>query len=65
MGLTGNPSDEDLINSAEARFRGLNIDDAIRKDLAADKAKGKTTMRKAKQTSCPWVPCWRVQRHVD
>jgi len=28
-------------------------------------AKGKTTKRNAKQVHCPWVPCWRVLRHVD
>ena len=65
LSLKGNPSDEDLISAAVARFCGLNIYEAMRKDRASDKAKGKTTKRKAKQTTCPWVPCWRVLRHVD
>jgi len=65
LSLTGNPSDEDLISAAVARFCGLNTYEAMRKDRASDKAKGKTTMRKAKQTTCPWVSCWRVLRHVD
>jgi len=50
--LTGDPSDEDLISAAVARFCGLNIYEAMRKDRASDKAKGKTTKRKAKQTTC-------------
>jgi len=65
LSLTGNPSDEDLISAAVARFCGLIIYEAMRKDRASDKAKGKTTKQKAKQTTCPWVPCWRVLRHVD
>jgi len=65
LSLTGNPSDEDLISAAVARFCGLNIYEAMRKDRASDKAKGKTTKRKAKQTTCPCVPCWRVLSHVD
>jgi len=65
LSLTGNPTDEDLISAAVARFCGLNIYEAMRKDRSSDKAKGKTTKRKAKQTTCPWVPCWRVLRHVD
>jgi len=35
------------------------------KDRASDKAKGNKKKRKAKQTTCPWVRCWRVLRHVD
>jgi len=54
-----------LISAAVARFCGLNIYEAMRKDRASEKAKGKTTKRKAKQTTCPLVPCWRVLRHVD
>jgi len=65
LSLTGNPSDEDLISAAVARFCGLNIYEAMGKDRASDKAKGKTTSRKAKQTTCLWVSCWRVLRHVD
>jgi len=65
MELTGNPSDEDMISAAMARFCGANVYEAIRKDRTADKAKGKATKRKAKQVHCPWVPCWRVLRHVD
>jgi len=65
LSLTGNPSDEDLNSAAVARFCGLNMYEAMRKDRASDKARGKTTKRKAKQTNCPWVPCWRVLRHVD
>jgi len=65
LSLRGNPSDEDLISAAEACFCGLNIYEAMRKDRASDKAKGKTTKRKAKQATCPWVSCWRVLRHVD
>jgi len=65
MSLTGNPSDEDLISAAVARFCGLNIYEEMRKDRASDKSKGKTTKRTEKQTTCPWVPCWRVLRHVD
>jgi len=65
LSLTGNPSDEVLISAAVARFCGLNIYEAMRKDRASDKVKGKTTKPKAKQTTCPWVPCWRVLRHVD
>jgi len=62
LSLTGNPSDEDLISAAVARFCALNIYEAMRKDRASGKAKGKTTKRKAKQTTCLWVPCWRVLR---
>jgi len=63
--LTGNPSEEDMISAAMARFCGANVCEALRTDRAADMAKGKTTKRKAKQVHCPWVPCWRVLRHVD
>jgi len=65
LSLKSNLSDEDLISAAVARFCGLNIYEAMRKDRASDNAKGKTTKRKAKQMTCPWVPCWRVLRHVD
>jgi len=65
LSLTSNPSDEDLISPAVARFCGLNIYEAMRKDRPSEKAKGKTTKRKAKQTTCPWVPCWRVLRPVE
>jgi len=65
LSLTGNPSDEDLIGDAVALLCGLNIDEAMRQDRGSDKAKGETTKRKAKQTTCPWVPCWQVLRHVD
>ena len=64
LSLTGNPSDEDLISAAVARFCGLNIYEAMRKDRVSDKAKGMRTKRKAKQTTCPWVPWWRVLGHV-
>jgi len=64
LSLTDNPSDEDLISAAVARFCVRNIYEAMRNDRASAKAKGKTTKRKAKQTTCPWVPCWRVLRHV-
>ena len=57
LSLTGNPSDEDLISAAVARFCGLNIYEAMRKDRASDKAKGKTATRKETQTTCPWAPC--------
>jgi len=56
MELTGNPSDEDMISAAMARFCGANVYETIRKDRTADKAK---------QVHCPWVPCWRVLRPVD
>jgi len=65
MELTGNPSDEDMISAAMTRFCVANVCEAIRKDRAADEAKGKATKHKAKQVHCPWVPCWRVLRHVD
>jgi len=65
MGLTGNPSEEDMISAPMARFCGANVCEAMRKDRAEDMAKGKSTKRKAKQVHCPWVPCWRVLRHVD
>jgi len=65
MELTGNPSDEKMISAAMARFCGANVYEDIRKDRTEDKAKGKATKRKAKQVHCPWVPCWRVLRHVD
>jgi len=65
MELKGNPSDEDMISAAMARFCGANVYETIRKDRTADKAKGKATKRKAKQVHCPVVPCWRVLRHVD
>jgi len=51
LSLTVNPSDEDLISATVARFCGLNIYEAMRKDRASDKVKGKTTKRKAKQTT--------------
>ena len=65
MELTGNPSDEDMISAAMARFCGANVYEAIRKDITEDKAKGKATKPKAKQVLCPWVPCWRVLPHVE
>jgi len=65
MELTGNPSEKDMISAAMARFCGTNVYEAKREDSAEDMAKGKTTKRKAKQVHCPWVPCWRVLRHVD
>jgi len=51
LSLTVNPSDQDLISATVARFGGLNIYEAMRKDRASDKAKGKTTKRKEKQTT--------------
>ena len=65
MELTGNPNEEDFISAAMARFCGSNVYEAMRKDCAADMAKGDTTKHKAKQVQCPCVPCWRVLRHVD
>jgi len=65
LSLTGNPSDKDLIRAAVARFCGLCFYEAMRNDRVSDKAKVKTTKRKAKQTTSPWVPCWRILRHVD
>jgi len=65
LSLTDNPSDKDLISAAVARFCGLNTYESMRKDRTSDKAKGKTTKRKVKQTTCPWVSCWRVLCHVD
>jgi len=65
MELTENPSEEDMISAAMARFCGANVYEAMRKDRAENMAKGKTTKRKAKQVHCPWFPCWRVLRHVD
>jgi len=65
MELTGNPNEEDMISAAMARFCGANVYEAMRKDRAADMAKGKTNKRKAKQVHCQWVPRWRVLRHVD
>jgi len=58
MERTSNPSDEDMISAAMARFCGANVYEAIRKDRTAEKAKGKATKRKAKQVHCLWVPCW-------
>jgi len=51
--LTGNPSDDDMISAAMARFCGANVCEEIRKDRTADKAKGMATKRKAKQVHCP------------
>jgi len=65
MELTRNSSEEDIISAAMARFCGANVYEAMRKDRAADMAKGKTTKRKAKHVHCPWVPCWRVLRHIE
>ena len=65
MELTGNPGDEDMISAAMARSCGATLYEAIRRDLTEDKEKGKATKRKAKQVHCPWVPCWRVPRHVE
>jgi len=65
LSLTGNPSDEDLISAAVARFCALNMYEAMRKDRASGKAKRQTRKRKEKQTTCLWVPCWRVLRHVE
>jgi len=65
LSLTGNTSDLDLTSATVARFCGLSIHEAMRKERASDKAKGKTNKREAKQTSCPWVPRWQVLRHVD
>jgi len=65
MNLSSNPSDEDMISAAMARFCGANIYEAMRKDRTADKVNGKATMGKARQMHCRWVPCWRVLRHVD
>ena len=51
MELTGNPSDEDMISAAMARFCGTSVCKAMRKDRAADEAKGKTTKRKFKSST--------------
>jgi len=53
------------MSAAMARFCGASVYEAMRKDRVADMDKGKKTKRKAKQVHCPWVPCWRVLRHVD
>ena len=65
MKLTGNPSQEDMMSEAMARFCGANVHEAMRKDRVEDMAQGRTTKCTAKQELCPWVPCWRVLRHVD
>jgi len=54
-----------MIRAAVVRFCGLNIDKAMRKDRASDKAKRTKIKRKSKQTTGPWVPFLRVLRHVD
>jgi len=64
MEVTGNPSEEDMIRAAMARFCGANVYEAMRKDIAEDMAKSKTIKRRTKQVHCLWVPCWRVLRHV-
>jgi len=64
MELTENPSEENMISAAMARFCDANVYEAMRKDRAADMAKGKKTKRKAKQVHCPWVPCVASQ-NVD
>jgi len=51
MELTGSPTDEDLIVAELARFCGTNVCKAMRKDRAADAAKGKTTKRKVKSST--------------
>ena len=39
LSLTGNTSDLDLTSAAVARFCGLSIHEAMRKERASDKAK--------------------------
>jgi len=48
MPTTGNPSEEDTISGAVARYCSLDVYDAIREDRNQDKVNDKTRKRKAK-----------------
>ena len=65
MPTTGNPTEEDIISGAVARYCSLDIYDAIRADRNQDKVDDKTRKRKAKVAHCKWVACWRVLRQSD
>ena len=65
MPTTGNPSEEDIISGAVARYCSLDVHDAIREDCNQDKVNDKMRKRKAKVAHCKWVACWRVLRHSD
>jgi len=65
MPTTGNPSEEDIISRAVARYCSLDVYDAIREDRNQDKVNDKTRKRKAKVAHCKWVACWRVLRQSD
>jgi len=62
---TGNPSEEDIISGAVARYCSLDVYDAIRADRNQDKVNDKTRKCKAKVAHCKWVACWRVLRQSD
>jgi len=59
---TGNVSEEDLINMAVSLFCGESIYTRVRGDYARDLKNQTTKKRRAKQISCPYVPCWRKLR---
>ena len=65
MLTTGNPSEEDIVSRAVARYSSLDVYDAIRADRNQDKANDKTRKPKAKVAHCEWVSCWRVLRQSD
>jgi len=65
MPTTGNPSEEDIISGAVARYRSLDVYDAIRADRNQDRVDDKTRKGKAKIAHCKWVACWRVLRQSD
>jgi len=62
---TGNPSEEDIISGAAARYYSLDVYDAIRGDRNQYEANFKTGKRKAKVAHCKWVSRWRVLRQSD
>jgi len=65
MPTTSNPSEEDIISGAVARYCSLDVYDAIRADRNQDRVDDKTRKGKAKVAHCKWVACWRVLRQSD
>ena len=65
MPTTGNPSEEDIISGAVARYCSLDVYEAIREDRNQDKVNDKRRKRKAKVAHCKWDAFWRVLRQSD
>lgn len=65
MNLTGNMTEEDRIRAAIGLASSIDVYQAILKDRAIDKAKGKRTKRAAKEPYCEYLLCSCILRPMD